>query len=262
MKRESVLSVIALALVVVLCLGACGKKTQDGPMTLTGWTLTPETWSSPNGATVHLSAEVNYKDTEVTAAFVVRQGDGDVVNEPCVWEKDKLTAAAELNAADGYSYFVILTAADGTPTEINLSTEASPVSASLVNLQSALNSYCNVVVEDSDYSGSTLTVSAGTVEIQAPQLTDGGAAISCKDVALVLLHDGEELSRTAVTVEPTEVPGGFEGNIAGAAFSVPTLDTDGQILLRLEVTLSNDQVLTAEGAAWTYMDGQVVSTVG
>lgn len=257
MKRKAVLSAVALILALSLCLCACGKK-QDGPMTLTGWTLTPETWSSPNGATVHLSAEVNYKDTDVAAEFVVRIGDGDVVNEPCSWEKGKLTASAELNAADGYSYFLILTAADGTPTEVNL----TPEDNALVNLKSALESYCNVVVEDSDYTGSTLTIAAGSVEIRVPQLTAGGKEITCKDVALVLLHDGEEITRTAVTPVSSEVPGGYEADIAGAAFTVPAMETDGQLLLRLDVTLSNGQSLSADGATWTYIDGQVVSTVG
>lgn len=261
MKRIFALSAIALILVLSLC--ACGKKAgDDSPMTLTGWALTPQTWSSPNGATVNLTAEVNHKDETVTAQFVVRLGDGDVVNETCAWDNDKLTAAAELNAADGYSYFVILTAADGTLTELPLNTEENPVSTSLVNLATALNSYCNVVVEDSDISGNTLTITAGSVEIQAPQITDDGAAIGCQETALVLLLDGEELTRATLTPEASEVPGGFEADLAGTTFTVPSMDDDGQMLLRLDVTLTNGQVLTCEGASWTYIDGQVISTVG
>ena len=265
MKRKSIISVIALLLVLSLALCACGKKdtpVEDGAMALTGWTLTPQTWSSPNGATVNLSAEVNHQDETTTAEFVVRQGDADVCNVPCTWEEGKLVAAAELNAADGYSYFVILTAADGTPTEVALNTAENPVSTSLVNLASALNSYCNVIVEDSDITGNTLTITAGSLEIQAPQITNDGAAITCQEVALVLSMNGEELTRSAISPAASEVPGGFEADLSGTTFSVPTLEEDGQIVLLLQVKLSNGQELTCEGATWTYMDGQMVSVVG
>lgn len=263
MKRNTVFTVIALALVLALSLCACGKKaTDDSPMALTDWTLSPQTWSSPNGATVNLTAQVNHKDEAVSAHFVVRMGDGDVVNEPCVWDGDKLTAAAELNAADGYSYFVVLTAADGTMEEVPLSTAEKPVSTSLVNLASALNSYCNMIVEDSDITGSTLTLTAGSLEIQTPQITDDSAAITCQETALVLMLDGEEVTRATVTPEASEVPGGFEAGLAGTTFQLPSMAEDGQLILLLKVTLSNGQILTSEGATWTYMDGQVFSAVG
>lgn len=265
MKRKFVLSAVVLVLVMSLCLCGCGKKdatAEDGAMTLTGWTLTPETWSSPNGATVHLSAQVNHKDDTVRGEFVVRLGDGDVANEPCTWDKDTLTASVELNAADGYRYFVILTAADGTPTEISLDTEANPVDSSLVNLASALESYCNVVVTDSDFSSDVLTITSGTLEIQVPKLTDDGKTITCKEAALVLTLDGEEITRTTVAATDSQTPGTFRADLSGTTFSVATLEEEGQILLRLDATLSNGQFLTAEGCTWTYIDDQVVSAVG
>lgn len=266
MKRNTVFAIIALTLVLLvlaLSLCACGKKAgDDSPMTLTDWTLSPETWSSPNGATVNLTAQVNHKDEAVSAHFVVRQGDGDVVDELCAWDGNKLTAAAELNAADGYSYFVVLTAADGTMEEIPLSTAEKPVSTSLVNLASALNSYCNLIVEGSDITGGTLTLTAGSVEIQVPQITNDGAAITCQETALVLMLDGEEVTRATLTPEPSEVPGGFEATLAGTTFQLPAMAEDGQLVLQLKVTLSNGQILTSEGATWTYMDGQVFSAVG
>lgn len=266
MKRNSVFALIALILTLSLCLCACGKKddvSQDGPMALTGWTLTPKTWSSPNGATVCLNAQVNHQDETVNVEFVVRQGDADVCNARCTWEDGNLIAEAELNAADGYSYFVILTPADGsTPTEVALNTTENPVSSSLVNLASALNSYCNVIIEDSEIAGSTLTITAGSVEIQAPQITDDGKEIACTEVSLVLSMDGEELTRTNVEAQASEVPGGFEADLSGTNFSIPAMEQEGQIVLVLHVKLSNGQELTCEGASWTYMDGQMVSTVG
>lgn len=265
MKHRTLLKLTALLLVCALALCGCGKKepqnsgSNDGaPMALGQWSLTPQTWSSPNGATIHLSAEVTNADKSATAEFVVRQGDGDVANVPCTWEGSQLLAEAELNAADGYGYFLVLTAADGSLTEWPL----SGVDGSLVNLASALNSYCNLLVTDSAYENGKLTLTAGKLEIQAPQLTDGGEAITCKETALVLLKDGVELTRAAVTVTASEVPGGFEAELAGTVFTLPAMEEDGQVLLRAEVSLSNGQSLSAEGGAWTYMDGQIVATVG
>lgn len=266
MKRNSLFTLIAVILALSLCLCACGKKEKvldDGPMALTGWTLTPKTWSSPNGATVCLSAEVNHVDETVAAEFVVRQGDADVCNAQCTWKDGKLIAEAELNAADGYSYFVVLTPLDGaTPTEVALNTTESPVSTSLTNLASALNSYCNVIVEDSEIAGSTLTITAGSVEIQVPQITDDGKDITCQEVSLVLTMDGEELTRVSVDPQASEVPGGFEADLSGTSFTIPAMEQEGQIVMMLHVKLSNGQELTTEGASWTYMDGQMVSTVG
>lgn len=268
MKRKSIFSVIAMIALICTLLCACGAKQPSGsqtdgsPMTLTTWTLTPKTWSSPNGATVQLSADVNHRDDTITGEFVVRQGDADVFAAPCTWEGDKLTAEAELNAADGYSYFVVLTAKDGTLTEIALSTTENPVDISLVNLESALKSYCNVLVSASEYANGVLKLTAGSVEIQVPQITNDGAAITCSEAKLVLTHDGEKLNDVAVVPQASEVPGGYEADLAGVAFPVPALEDDGQLALRLEVTLSNGQLLSAEGGAWTYIDGQIISTVG
>lgn len=265
MKHRSLLKLTALLLVCALALCGCGKQepqnsgTNDGtPMALGQWTLTPETWSSPNGATIYLSAEVTNPDKTATAEFVVRQGDGDVVNAPCTWDGNKLLAEAELNAADGYGFFIVLTAADGSLTEWPL----GGADSSLVNLASALNSYCNLLVTDSTCDSGKLTLTSGTLEIQVPQFTDGGAAITCEKVALVLMKDGQELTRSAIAVGASGVPGGFQADLTGTVFTIPAMESDGQLVLRAEVSLSNGQSLSAEGGAWTYMDGQIVATVG
>lgn len=268
MKRTALSLLIAL---MCLALCACGSEnttqqptaaaitpgiTGDG-LALASWTLTPETWSSPNGATVHLNAQLTVAQGG-SAEFVVRLGDADVENAPCTLDGTTVTASAELNAADGYSYFLVLTAADGTLTELPL----TDVDSSLTNLASALSAYCNLVLTGSQVDGDKLALTAGTVEIQTPQITDDGNAITCAFAQLVLTLDGRELVRQDLTVAATEVPGGYEGDLAGVTLDVPELEDDGQLILRLEVLLSNGQSMAAEGGAWTYMDGQIISTVG
>lgn len=266
MKRKNFLAVLALVMMFALALCACGAKENgenvnapvSGELSLAEWSLSPETWSSPNGATVYLEATANFTEKDASAEFVVRQGDGDVVNAPCAWNGTTLTAEAELNAADGYSYFVVLTDKDGQLTEIPL----SEADSSLVNLASALTSYCNVLVSGSEIQQEKLVITAGSVEIQAPRITDQNEAITCGTARLVLTLDGEQLSATDITPMESEVPGGYEADLSGITFDIPAMEQDGQLTLRLEAELSNGQALAAEGGSWTYMDGQIVSTVG
>lgn len=263
MKRNNILTILALTLVIALMLCACGgqepEQTQvSGELSLGGWSLSPETWSSPNGATIHLDAETNFTEDAASAEFVVRQGDADVVNAPCTWNGTTITAEAELNAADGYTYFVVLTDKDGQLTEIPL----SEVDSSLTNLASALTSYCNVLVSDSEIQQDKLVITTGSVEIQVPRITDQNEDILCSKTQLVLTLDAEQLGTTEITPAESEVPGGYEANLSGISFDIPAMEQDGQLTLRLEVELSNGQKLSAEGGSWTYMDGQIVSTVG
>lgn len=275
MKRKNILALIALIAAFALALTACGSKTADetteaaisetaatGVLALSDWGLTAETWSSPNGATIHLTAVPSAYTDGLTAEFVVRLEGIEVANVPCDWDGTHFTAAAELNGADGYGYYVILTAADGAETEIDVNTAANPTDTTLINMASALESYCNVLVESSEFSGTTLTITGGSVEVQAPRITDDGAAITCSEAVLVLTHNGDELDRTQITLEESEVPSGYELDLSGVRFDVPALEDDQQLALRLDVTLSNGQFLTASGCTWSYIDGQLVSAVG
>ena len=117
-------------------------------------------------------------------------------------------------------------------------------------------------MESSGFRGTTLTITGGSVEVQAPRITDDGAAITCSEAVLVLTHNGDELDRTQITLEESEVPSGYELDLSGVRFDVPALEDDQQLALRLDVTLSNGQFLTASGCTWSYIDGQLVSAVG
>lgn len=275
MKRTHIFAVIALVMVFALALTACGSKDAaettesttvqtQAPIALPGladWSLTPETWSSPNGATVHMSAAPETYADGMSAVFAVRLEGEDVAALTCEWDGSHFTASADLNAADGYCYYLILTSGE-EQTEIALNTPASPTDDSLINMATALVSYCNVVVASSDYTGGTLTITGGSVEVQAPRITNVGETITCSEVALVLTYNGEELDRANVTLSESELPSSYELDLTDVSFDVPTLEDDQQLSLRLDVTLSNGQFLTAPGCTWSYIDGQLVSIVG
>ncbi len=271
MRRR--IAALILAAVWMLSLAACGRDAEETTPTvptltagetleLENFRLSASTWSSPNGATIHLTATPNGYAEGQSAAFVVRLEGEEVENVPCDWTGGVYTASAELNAADGYCYYVVLTSTDGTQTEVEVNTPTSPTDEALINLASSLESYCSLTVESFTQDGSKLTLTQGSALVQAPRITNNDEAISCSEAALVLIFNDEEVSRTTLTLTPGEESGAFTASLADVTLELPQMEDDQQVSLRLEVTLSNGQSLSASGAAWWYMDGQLLSAVG
>lgn len=273
MKRKNILAVIALIAVFAMALAACGGQTVEtnattsetgAPQTLglSNWSMYATTWSSPNGATIHIAATPNQYADGQSAAFIVRLEGEEVANEPCQWDGSQYTAFAELNAADGLCYYLVLTAADGTTTEVAVNTPTNPTDESFINMADALNSYCNVMVAESNFEGNALILTSGTVDVQAPKITNQGETITCKEAKLVLLFNGEELDTKTLTLEAGETAGSYTMALNNLSFQVPAMEDDQQLNLRLDVTLSNDQTLTAPGGTWFYSDNGLLPAVG
>ena len=276
MKKKTFLAVIALMAVLALTLAACGNKEQEAPaattvdmvqpsavpLELAAFSLSSSTWSSPNGATVTLTATpVSYAEGQ-SAVFSVRLNDAEVENVPCQWDGTAYTASAELNAADGYCYYVILTGADGAFAEVAVNTPDALTDETLINLETALSSYCHLLVESSESAEGKLTITGGTAQIQPPRITNDGQAIVCTEAALVLSFNGEEAARTALSLPEASQAGLYELNIAGSKFDIPAMEDDQQLSLRLDVTLSNGQTLSDSNGTWTYIGGELLSAVG
>lgn len=277
MKRMSILAVI-LALALALC--ACGSKAPEATaaetaasttaaepaaplvLALSDWSMRATTWSSPNGATIHISATPETYAEGLIAAFEVRLNGEDVAVVPCEWDGTVFTASADLNAADGYSYYVVLTAADGTTEEIAVNTASQPTVEAFVNMETALASYCSVTVEQSTFEGSKLTLSSGKAQIQAPTITNDNEVITCAKSELVLMFNGEPLATKALTLNETETAGLFEVQLQNITFDVPEMEDDQQLDLYLNVTLSNGQVLSAFGGNWFYNNEGLLPVVG
>ena len=275
MKRKNVLVLAALLTALVMMLAGCGGDADEtGPqestpaavseqsLGLTDWELTATTWSSPNGATVNLSATPNgYSDGD-SAAFVVRLEGEEIANVPCEWDGSQYTAYAELNAADGYCYYVVLTGADGTRTEVAVNTPTEPTDEALINMEASLNSYCNLVVSDCTFDGTWLAITDGQVEVQPPRITNAGQTITCAEAVLVLSLNGEEIGRTELELPEAASDGSVNMQLTGSSFQVPEMEDDQQLSLRLDVTLSNGQSLSAPGGTWFYNAGELLIAVG
>ena len=270
MKRKNILTVIALAMVFVLALAGCGSReetTQTTPtdaekvLDIASSSLTASTWSSPNGATVTLTATPTTYSDDMTAAFVVRLEGEEAANVPCEWNGTAFTASADLNATDGYCYYIAITLEGGTA-EFPVNTPTYPTDDALINMETALNSYCSMTVDDSEQKGSKLTITAGSAEVQAPRITNEGETITCAKAELVLTFNEAEVGRQALSLEEAEIPGSYTADISGVSFDIPAMEDDKQLAVRLDVTLSNGQFLTAAGGTWSFLNGEMVTTVG
>lgn len=261
MKRNRILPILILVLALVLA--GCGKPSAPESIELTEWTMNATAWSSPNGATVNLTATPNgYSDSQ-SAQFIVRLEGDEVANVPCQWDGKVLTASADLNAADGYCYYVILTDTDGTQTEVSVNTPTDTTDESLVNMETALSSYCEVSVEEAGQENGKLSISKGSATIHLPWLTLDEGPVTCLQAVLVLSHNGAEASRAEISGLQTGDDHTCLVDLSGTSFAIPDgIDDDHQLSVRLDVTLSNGHQLTAPGGNWYYLDGNLLMAVG
>ncbi len=275
MKKNRI-CLLALVLVFSLAVTGCGAEKAEETISpaavdatetaaalgFVSWKLTASTWSSPNGATVHLSATpYSYVDGD-TASFIIRLEGEDVETIPCQWDGKNYTASVDLNAADGYCYYVMQTSADGNSAEIPVNTPNALVDDSLINLQTSLQSYCTLTVSASQQDGGKLTITDGTIKVQLPMISNEGETILCESAVLVLTFDGKEVGSALIGVGAPADGGVYDLSIAGTTFDVPDMEDDQRLELRLDVTLSNNQTLTALGGSWLYNDGNLLLAAG
>lgn len=281
MKKLTILAVIlALAVALTACSGEKAPEATETmaattiatvpaettappqPLTLNSWDMSASTWSSPNGATIHITATPNYYLEGQKADFVVRLESDDIVNTPCQWDGTNYTASADLNAANGYCYYVILTAADGTATEVAVNTPAAPTNEAFIDIEAALESYCSVTIEDSVCENSKLTLTSGQVQVKAPTITNQGEAITCQETVLILSFNGDELKREVLTLSETDTAGLYEAALENISFDIPELEAEQKVELSLQVTLTNGQELSTYVGDWVYNEEGLLPVLG
>ena len=229
---------------------------------LQDWSMDAKAWSDSNGATVTFTASpIAYVEGQ-KAALSVRMGDLEAESTNCIWDGTVYTGSVELAAADGYSYFCVLTSADGSQQELELNSPENITNETLVNLGSNLSAYANLVVEDWAATTSSLTIKSGYVQVQMPRLTFNNMNANVSSAALVLKLNNEEVSRQAITLEAGEGTNSFEAALSGNTFTMPTLEDDYQLDLWLEVSLNTGNTVSVSGGSWYNSDGQLQLVVG
>jgi hypothetical protein len=267
---------LALLTLLMLALCACGKTEAPAettaapavapaplaPLTLTEWTMSASTWSSPNGATVHISATPSRHVDGQSASFIVRLEGEEIANTTCDWNGQQYTASADLNGANGYCYYIVLNDVNGSVIEVSVNTPTDPRFDSLINLEDSLNSYCSVVVDKSTITADKLVLNSGSIQVQAPKLGNDGNTITCVDVLLILSLNGEKIAKQALVMQGTDDIGYYTLELSKVSFDLPQMEGDQQLSLDLEVKLSNDQILSAPGGTWYSSDEGLTSSFG
>lgn len=265
-------AVIALISVFALLMGGCGGKeaaeattveSLDAPaLGVKEFSLSTSTWSSPNGATVHLTAIPYGYAVGHSASFVVMLEDEEVANEPCVWDGIAYTASAELNAADGLHYYIRMQASEhDVPVDFPVNTPDQTADEALIHLASSLESYCHVLVEDSAFADGRLTLASGSVQVQTPRITNNGETITVSEATLALTFNAETVDSQSLVLS-AGADGVYALELKDISFVVPRMENDQQLTLMLSVSLSNGQTLQAMGGTFFYNDGALLAAVG
>ena len=229
---------------------------------LMDWNLTAIPNADGNGASVTLTASPLAYHEGQTAQFSVRYGGQEVASILCNWDGSVYSGTVDLEAADGYSYYCVLIAANGSREQMVLNTPENPVYDTLVYMETSLNAYCNIIVDGWEDEGGNLTITSGYAQIQLPRLSNEADGAAFQSTNLVLRLNGNPVESQLLDMPQGEGEGSYELVLSGNTFKMPELQDDYQLELILEVTLSDGQVLTASGGSWYYNAGEMFMVVG
>lgn len=228
---------------------------------LKSWELKSRAWYDSCGAAVTLTAVPASYQSGMTAAFRVTLDGQTAAEIPCAWDGKAFTAVVDLTAQNSYTYICILNP-ESSPTEIILASPENPTDATAVYLADSLHSYCTLGIGDWSAENNHLVLSSCHLQVQLPQVTTDGKAARCQVTKLILRHNGETLRTHWVTLNPGEAGDCYALDVENLSLLLPRLEEGDALELWLEVTLSGDQILTAIGGSWDYLDGQLQLTAG
>ena len=294
MRRKNILSFVAVVLVLAMVMAGCGSKTADADTPeqqiaalkqeneqlrsqidtltrqleslqsaiLTDWSLNALASSDRTAATLTFIAVPASESEGQTLSLIVNLNGLEAESVPCTMDGSRYTATVELPAADGYSFYCLLTGPTGTMQQIPLITPDNPGDGSLINLGSSLSAYCSLFVDKWNYNDGKLTVENAYVQAQMPVISTGGDNVTPSSAALVFLHNGQELERKELTLNDGEGDGSFEATISGLSFATPKLEEDHHLDLELVITLSDGSTLSYDGCSWFVADGNLNPVMG
>lgn len=225
---------------------------------LSEWELTAAAWADSTGADVTFTAVPTEYQPGMGATLLVMLGDRQAASVPCVWDGTVFRGTANLNAADGYSYFCLLSGPNGVQ-QLSLMGPESENAGIPVYLHSALSSYCNLLVSDwVEQNGSSLILNGAYAQVQLPQIQE----LTIASQELVLRLNGQVSVKVPIMLMPSEVAGSYELIINDLHLPMPELDSTDNLELYLEITLSDGRHLQAFGIGWYLENGKLSASVG
>lgn len=234
---------------------------QQGGTGLSDWSFEASAWEGSNGATVSFTAvPAGYAEGQSAVLGIWLEGD-PVDTVECQWNGTAYTAVTDLNAVDGYCYYCTITDADGNAVEVELNTPKNPTYPAVIDLETSLNAYCAMMVEDSAVENGKLNVTAGYAQVQLPVIGRTGGKVEAVGAELVLKVDGGEISRQPLPLSAV-TESELIAEIVGLSFDIPEMEDDQQLELWMEVTLSDGQILFTAGGCWFYNGGELFLVVG
>lgn len=228
---------------------------------LKDWHMSASVWDGASGATVSLSAVPGSYHEGQSAIFSVRLNGYEVASVTCEWNGTGYTANADLESSDGYSYYITLIGADGTKEQIALNTPENTVDDTLVNLQSSMAAYGNIIVDKWEGDKDTLTLNSGFIQVQLPRISNGSDADLDK-ASLVFQLNGSEIQRRPLDLPAGEGEGSYELAFENISFDMPEMESDYQLDLWLEITLTDGQMITSSAGSWYHSDDGLMMVVG
>lgn len=228
---------------------------------LKSWTLDVAPWADSTGAEVTLTAVPSVYQADFGASLVVMLDGRQVISEECTWNGIAFTATVPVNAADGYSYYCLLSTPAGSQklplTGPDMSDAGVPV-----YLGSSLSAFCNLVVNDwVENPGKNLVLTDAYAQVQLPRVSaDGKVEILTAEIVLRL--NGAESIRIPIKLSPSEVEGSFELSITDLQIPMPELQDTDVLELFLETVLTDGRRLNAFGVTWHLEGGKLASAVG
>lgn len=229
---------------------------------LKDWHMSAEVWEGASGATVKVSAVPGSYHEGQSALFTVRLAGFEVASVLCDWNGTGYTAQAELEPADGYSYYMTLVGADGTREQVALNTPENTLDDTLVNLGSSMAAYGNIIVDNWSGDEDTLQLDSGFVQVQLPRLSNGEAQAELQQASLVFQLNGQEIQRRKLDLPAGEGDGSYELAFQNISFDMPEMESDYQLDLWLVVELTDGQSFTSSGGSWYHSADGLMMVVG
>lgn len=227
--------------------------------TLKGWELQAMPWPDSTGADVNFTAIPSEYQQGMGATLQVMLGDRLATSVPCVWDGTAFRATANLETADGYSYLCLLSGPNGVQ-QLALTGPESEDAGIPVYLQSAISSYCNLVVNDwVEEDGEGITLTDAYAQVQLPRIPE---ALTIASQELVLRLNGVVSASVPITLTASEVAGSYELTITDLNLPMPELLEGDTLELYLEVSLSDGRHLQAFGIGWDMENEALTSSVG